>query len=208
MNTNTRDSRRVVLPPYEGEILGPPLGLLGLVGALRQARYKADIVDGSLFGRFPPPSDRSHYRLPLLRGLLAYRPDDGRNRDRRIVKQVRPDIPVIYGGWHACNYCTDMVFYNRRFNAYTAEHVVTEPTSLVSSRRLTEIALVDSNFLVGVHRAVAIAEGTTDSGVRFLWTFQASTDLLCRMSDEEVASAASGVRHIGFGTEESASPKY
>jgi len=50
MNTKTRDSRRVVLflPPYEGKILGPPLGLLSLAGALRQAGYEPDIVDGSL----------------------------------------------------------------------------------------------------------------------------------------------------------------
>ena len=73
--------------------------------------------------------------------------------------------------------------------------------------RLDEVALVDSNFLVDVHRAVAIARGFLDSGAKFSWTFQASTDLLCRMSDEEVELlGASGVSHIGFGTE-SASPE-
>jgi radical SAM superfamily enzyme YgiQ (UPF0313 family) len=78
---------------------------------------------------------------------------------------------------------------------------------LVRRHRLTEIALVDSNFLVDVHRAVAIARGFLESGVRFKWSFQASTDLLCRMSDEEVALLGrSGVSHIGFGTE-SASPE-
>jgi anaerobic magnesium-protoporphyrin IX monomethyl ester cyclase len=55
---------------------------------------------------------------------------------------------------------------------------------------------------VDVHRAAAIAQGFIDSGVRFKWTFQASTDLLCRMTDEEVdLLARSGVSHIGFGTE-------
>jgi anaerobic magnesium-protoporphyrin IX monomethyl ester cyclase len=108
---------------------------------------------------------------------------------------------------YACNYCTDMVFYNRRFNAYDADRVVAEVTDLVQRHNLSEISLVDSNFLVDVHRAVAIAQGIIDSGVRFRWTFQASTDLLCRMSDEEVELlAASGVSHIGFGTE-SASPE-
>ena len=29
---------------------------------------------------------------------------------------------------YACNYCTDMVVYKRRFNAYTADHVVAELT--------------------------------------------------------------------------------
>ena len=103
---------------------------------------------------------------------------------------------------YACNYCTDMVFYNRRFNPYDVERVVKEVTDLVRRHRLDEVALVDSNFLVDVHRAVGIARGFLDSGVKFKWTFQASTDLLCRMSDEEVELlGASGVSHIGFGTE-------
>jgi anaerobic magnesium-protoporphyrin IX monomethyl ester cyclase len=108
---------------------------------------------------------------------------------------------------YACNYCTDMVFYNRRFNKYDSDRVVAELTSLVQRHKLTEIALVDSNFLVDVHRSVAIAQGLLDSRVRFKWTFQASTDLLCRMTDEQVELLGkSGVSHIGFGTE-SASPE-
>jgi radical SAM superfamily enzyme YgiQ (UPF0313 family) len=100
-----------------------------------------------------------------------------------------------------------MVFYNRRFNPYDAKRVVEELTGLVQQHRLAEVALVDSNFLVDVHRATAIARGILDSGVRFRWTFQASTDLLCRMTDDEVRLLAdSGVSHVGFGTE-SASPE-
>ncbi|MBV9765360.1 MAG: hypothetical protein JOZ48_10995 [Acidobacteriaceae bacterium] len=43
-------SRKVVLflPPYAGEILGPPLGLLSLAGSLREAGYEACIIDGAL----------------------------------------------------------------------------------------------------------------------------------------------------------------
>jgi anaerobic magnesium-protoporphyrin IX monomethyl ester cyclase len=108
---------------------------------------------------------------------------------------------------YACNYCTDMVFYNRRFNAYDTDRVVNELADLVRRHRIEEVALVDSNFLVDVHRAVGIAQGLVDAGARFKWTFQASTDLLCRMTDEEVELlGASGVSHIGFGTE-SASPE-
>lgn len=103
---------------------------------------------------------------------------------------------------YACNYCTDSVFYNRRFNPQSVANVVEEVTDLVKRHRLTEVALVDSNFLVDVHRAVALARGFLESGIRFKWTFQASTDLLCRMKDEEVdLLAQSGVSHIGFGTE-------
>jgi radical SAM superfamily enzyme YgiQ (UPF0313 family) len=108
---------------------------------------------------------------------------------------------------YACNYCTDTVFYNRRFNPLTVEGVVDEIVDLVKVHKLDEVSLVDSNFLVDTRRAAAMARGFIQSGVRFRWTFQASTDLLCRMSDEEVRLLAqSGVNHIGFGTE-SASPE-
>jgi anaerobic magnesium-protoporphyrin IX monomethyl ester cyclase len=103
---------------------------------------------------------------------------------------------------YACNYCTDMVFYNRRFNAYEAAHAANEMANLAERYALTDIALVDSNFLVDVHRSAAIAEGIVRRGVRFHWSFQASTDLLCRLTDQQVELlAASGVNHIGFGTE-------
>jgi anaerobic magnesium-protoporphyrin IX monomethyl ester cyclase len=108
---------------------------------------------------------------------------------------------------YACNYCTDMVFYNRRFNPLTVAGVVEEVVDLVRAYDLDEIALVDSNFLVDTRRATALARGFIESGVRFRWTFQASTDLLCRLSDAEVSLLAeSGVSLIGFGTE-SASPE-
>src|ERR1019366_1859593 len=87
---------------------------------------------------------------------------------------------------YACNYCTDQVFYNRRFNAYSAARVVSEVTELVARYRLDEVAFLDSNFPVTVKRAVEIAQAFADSKLKFKWTFQASTDLLCRMTDEEV----------------------
>jgi anaerobic magnesium-protoporphyrin IX monomethyl ester cyclase len=108
---------------------------------------------------------------------------------------------------YACKYCTDMVFYNRRVNPYDTGQVVEELVTLVREHRLTEVALLDSNFLVDVRRALAIAKGILNAGTRFHWSFQASTDLLCRMADEDVQTLAkSGVNHIGFGTE-SASPE-
>src|SRR5271156_2356561 len=103
---------------------------------------------------------------------------------------------------YACNYCTDMVFYKRRFNALSADRTVSEMTDLVTQYRIDEVALLDSNFPVQLPRALQIARGIIDSGVKFNWTFQASTDFLCRMSEEEVRLlGASGVSHMGFGTE-------
>jgi radical SAM superfamily enzyme YgiQ (UPF0313 family) len=103
---------------------------------------------------------------------------------------------------YACNYCTDMVFYKRRFNAYRAEKVVDDLADLVPRYRIDEVALLDSNFLVDIKRAIAIARGIVASGVKFRWDFQASTDFLWRMSDDDVRwLGESGVNHMGFGTE-------
>ncbi len=60
---------------------------------------------------------------------------------------------------YACNYCTDMVFYKRRFNALSAERVVSELTDLVTRYRIEEVALLDSNFPVQLTRALEIARG-------------------------------------------------
>jgi anaerobic magnesium-protoporphyrin IX monomethyl ester cyclase len=103
---------------------------------------------------------------------------------------------------YACNYCTDMVFYKRRFNALSAERVVQELTTLVTRYRIDQVALLDSNFPVDLKRAMAIAKGIYDSGVKFNWTFQASTDFICRMSEDDLRLlGASGVSYMGFGTE-------
>jgi anaerobic magnesium-protoporphyrin IX monomethyl ester cyclase len=103
---------------------------------------------------------------------------------------------------YACNYCTDMVFYKRRFNALAPERVVAEVVDLVERYRIEEVAMLDSNLPVDWRRALTIARGFLQSAVRFRWTFQASTDFLCRMSDDDVhLLAESGVTHMGFGTE-------
>jgi len=39
---------------------------------------------------------------------------------------------------YACNYCTDMVFYKRRFIAYSADRVISEVTDLVERYRLVD----------------------------------------------------------------------
>ena len=301
-------SRRVILflPPYSGKVLGPPLGLLSLAGALRESGYTPVLIDGALdreyFSTIARESeDCACFGVSLLTGPMIREAIAA----SKLFRSLRPDVPIVYGGWHpslmtgetlredfvdvvirhqgeqtllevlarfrnghpldlvegcwfkrdgkviqnadrpasrledlptpaydlvdfdayerasgirklpyatsigcpyACKFCTDMVFYNRQFNPYDAGRVVREVTALVRRHRLTEVALVDSNFLVDVPRALAIAEGFAGSDVKFRWTFQASTDLLCRMSAPQVELLArSGVSHIGFGTE-SASP--
>ena len=181
-----------------------------LVEILRRldAGQSLDLVAGCWFkrdGRIVENPDRPAIRLADL-PRPAYDLIDFDAYERASGERKLPYATSI-GCPYACSYCTDMVFYNRRFNAYGAGDVAEELAELAKRHRLTEVALVDSNFLVDVHRAVAIAQGILDSGARFRWTFQASTDLLCRMSDDEVKlMAAAGLKHIGFGTE-SASPE-
>jgi anaerobic magnesium-protoporphyrin IX monomethyl ester cyclase len=107
---------------------------------------------------------------------------------------------------YACNYCTDMVFYKRRFNALEAQRVINEVTELVERYQIEEVAMLDSNLPVDWRRAREIAKGFLDSGKKFRWTFQASTDFLCRLSDDDVTLLGeSGVSHMGFGTESTSS---
>jgi anaerobic magnesium-protoporphyrin IX monomethyl ester cyclase len=125
----------------------------------------------------------------------------------RVCGARRIGYPSSVGCPYACNYCTDMVFYSRRFNAYRAGRVVGEVIELVERYRLQEVVFLDSNFPVDLKRAVEIARGFAAGKVKFAWKFQASTDFLSRMSDEDVCLLAeSGVHHVGFGTE-SASPE-
>jgi radical SAM superfamily enzyme YgiQ (UPF0313 family) len=185
-------------------------GELTLVEILRriEARQELDLVAGCWFkrdGQIHMNPDRPSVPLTDL-PAPAYDLADFDAYERSSGERKLPYATSI-GCPYACNYCTDMVFYNRRFNAHAAVHAAEEMANLVERYALTDIALVDSNFLVDVHRSAAIAEAIVRRGVRFRWSFQASTDLLCRLTDEQVELlAASGVDHIGFGTE-SASPE-
>lgn len=290
------------LPPYSGQALGPPLGLLSLASPLQQAGYEVKIIDAAIVTDYLATIEKEIdgalcFGVSLLTGPMIV----DAIAAGRLVKRLRPELPVVFGGWHptllpeqtlredfvdivvrhqgeitflelvrrldhgqslellpgcwfrqdgrihqnpdrptaalhslpapaydladfdayervsgervlpyassvgcpyACHYCTDTVFYNRRFNAYSAQRVVEEVTALVARHRLRKVALFDSNFLVDTRRAADIARGFIASGQRFEWTFQASTDLLCRMTDDEVRLLGeSGVSHIGFGTE-------
>ena len=59
---------------------------------------------------------------------------------------------------YGCNYCTDMVFYKRKFNALEPGRVVQEVTELVARARISEVAMLDSNLPVDWRRARDIAE--------------------------------------------------
>ncbi len=85
-----------------------------------------------------------------------------------------------------CGYCTNDAVYGRKWNALEADQVVEETTDLVSRNRLQLLWIVDDNFLVDRERAVAIAEGLVRKGVKFEWSIQASTNLVTRLTVEEL----------------------
>src|SRR5450432_716151 len=85
-----------------------------------------------------------------------------------------------------CAYCTNDGVYGRKWNALDAEQVAEETTTLVSRHGLTLLWIVDDNFLVDRERAVLIAEGIIRRGVKFDWSIQASTNLVNRLTVEEL----------------------
>lgn len=85
-----------------------------------------------------------------------------------------------------CAYCTNDGLYGRKWNALSAEQVVAEIAELVPRYNLQLLWVVDDNFLVDRNRAVQIAEGLIRSGVKFDWSIQASTNLVTRLSVEEL----------------------
>jgi hypothetical protein len=89
------------LPLYSGKVLGPSLGLLSLAGSLREAGYEPRIIDGALDWDFAKTVAReisgalcfgvSLLTGPMIRDAVAM---------SRLVRKLRPELPIIFGGWH------------------------------------------------------------------------------------------------------------
>src|SRR5215472_8786902 len=98
-----RSETRVLLflPPYQGSVFGPPLGLLSLASALRENGFEPRIIDGAITPDYPRAIEREldgclAFGVSLLTGPMI--------RDAaaasRLVRHLRPNLPIIYGGWH------------------------------------------------------------------------------------------------------------
>ncbi len=108
---------------------------------------------------------------------------------------------------YECAYCTNQGLYGRKWNALDAEQVVEETSDLVRRYRLSLLWVVDDNFLVDRERALAIAEGLVRTGVRFDWSIQATTNLVTRLSvDELKLLRRAGLSQISQGAD-SGSPR-
>jgi radical SAM superfamily enzyme YgiQ (UPF0313 family) len=106
-----------------------------------------------------------------------------------------------------CAYSTNDGVYGRQWNALHADQVVEETTDPGTRYGLSLLWIVDDDFLVDRDRAVAIAEGLLRSGVRFDWSIQASTDLVVRLTVEELKLLRrAGLSQVSEGAD-SGSPK-
>ena len=106
-----------------------------------------------------------------------------------------------------CAYCTNNAVYGRKWNGLDPEQVVAETTDLVSRYGLSLLWIVDDNFLVDRERALLIAEGLVNRGVKFDWSIQASTNLVDRFTvDELKLLRRAGLSQVSQGAD-TGSPK-
>ena len=106
-----------------------------------------------------------------------------------------------------CAYCTNAGVYGRRWNALPPEQFVEETVDLTRGYGLELLWVVDDNFLVDLDRAREIAAGLVRAGASFKWSIQATTNLVARLSlDDLKLLKRSGLQQICQGAE-SASAK-
>lgn len=85
-----------------------------------------------------------------------------------------------------CAYCTNAGVYGRKWNALAGEQFVEETVDLSNRYALEMLWIVDDNFLVDLDRARNIAAGLVNAGARFRWSIQATTNLVSRLSLEDL----------------------
>ena len=101
-----------------------------------------------------------------------------------------------------CGYCTNEGVYGRKWNALPPEQVAEETCDLVKRYGLELLWIVDDNFLVDLDRAVEIAEQIVRRGVKFKWSVQSSTNLVSRLTHEElVLLRRAGLSQVAQGAE-------
>jgi radical SAM superfamily enzyme YgiQ (UPF0313 family) len=106
-----------------------------------------------------------------------------------------------------CAYCTNAGVYGRKWNALSPEQFVEETVDLTNRYDLEMLWVVDDNFLVDLDRARDIAAGLVNAGARFQWSIQATTNLVSRLSLEDLKLLRrSGLHQVCQGVD-SGSPK-
>jgi radical SAM superfamily enzyme YgiQ (UPF0313 family) len=109
-----------------------------------------------------------------------------------------------------CSYCTNAGVYGRKWNALPADQAASEMHDLATRYHLSLVWVVDDNFMVDTDRSFAIAENLARLGggqAKFEWCIQASTNLVCRYTvDELKLMRRGGLGQIQMGAD-SGSPR-
>jgi anaerobic magnesium-protoporphyrin IX monomethyl ester cyclase len=106
-----------------------------------------------------------------------------------------------------CAYCTNGGVYGRKWNALPPEQFVEETVDLTRRYRLEMLWVVDDNFMVDIDRARGIAEGLVRAGSQFKWSIQATTNMVARLTPEDLKLLRrAGLHQICQGVD-SGSPK-
>ena len=101
-----------------------------------------------------------------------------------------------------CAYCTNAGVYGRKWNALPPEQFVEETVDLTTRYNLEMLWVVDDNFLVDLDRARLIGEGLGTAGAKFKWSIQATTNLVARLSLEDLKlMRRAGLQQICQGAE-------
>jgi len=106
-----------------------------------------------------------------------------------------------------CAYCTNAGVYGRKWNALQPEQFVEETVDLTRRYKLEMLWIVDDNFMVDLDRARGIAEGLVNAGSQFKWSIQATTNMVARLSVQDLKLLRrAGLHQICQGVD-SGSPK-
>ena len=101
-----------------------------------------------------------------------------------------------------CAYCTNAGVYGRKWNALPAEQFVQETVELTRRYDLEMLWVVDDNFLVDLDRARGnCGRPGALEGANFQWSIQATTNLVARLSLEDLKLLRrSGLHQICSGS--------
>ncbi len=101
-----------------------------------------------------------------------------------------------------CSYCTNGGVYGRKWNALEPAQFVEETVDLATRYNLEMLWIVDDNFLVDLDRARGIAEGLVRANANFTWSVQATTNLVARLSLEDMKLLRrAGLRQVCQGVD-------
>jgi len=70
---------------------------------------------------------------------------------------------------HRCGFCADYVIYKRRWNALSAERVLSDLEKLKKIYNYDSVRFYDSNLFVNEKRTMRICEGVIEKGLNFKW---------------------------------------